>query len=948
MPTDAELKSFLEKDGDFNCPPITESTRATLIKRYNEKKTKEVKSSTGHAAIMSRKTFKVGGSRTLLDYSSAEDEHAGGGPSSQGTSGRFQKRISVTARNTRLSASTGDGVDGFVNGRLASTAGETGKMKSALLNYSEGEDGEDDDIGGGGKQEKREHRRGRGYREQKHVEDDIYADDDDDDDDDYEDDGKDNDDLVKDEGELFEDDDDDDEEEGEDDGGDMERMDIGAQTSTSSDVSSPILPGINSDALRRRRKDIGNGSDSQDSRFSSITPLSPVRRTSSYAHPRSPVGAAGTATTGPAPTSTALPTGRVLSPVAGGTPHFPLSSATLRKTIGSKDFGSLGEALATLPGPLPPPSASTTQSPPSPPHSSTPYRPTASILRLPGFANGRNNFVTQAALSEDFTNASSSSSLDASAASSSKLSSHGRAGSSILSATGDSRNSHLISKLIITVVIAFFGFVLLKYSSLRPSVDITHRLPLCGAAGNEDLTCVDEGERDRVALLFKDVVAILDEQGVDYLCKGHSSASVGSENMTQRRYLTWQAVLARLADKNKDTGDFAIVRETFETLSKLVAENPAWGIRLVPGEGDSAVEISFDYPSLDWSCWIAQRMQLGYMWAKAVAVYILTGAVLIGFIYAMYKLYIWQKERRLQEHQEVFELVEQVLSLLVTQKHAEQNRTSRGGGGEHHRPTFVPVNYIRDQLIPPQDRKRKKKIWENVVRYVRDSESRVREDVTQVCGEEHRVWQWMPDIHWNPAAVSPGLPNPFVPLPPLPPQHFPPASAGRSLQPTPQSAPTTLGSISQGGCGLPPTPTSQQPALWQGSAFSALNRNVASPAVAPTSCLKVRNLLTKKSGRGDSIGSAWMWQVKEEVLRRCCSAQNSPSIVHIAVDMQSTEGCVYIKCLTSDDAGRVFRTLHGQWYRGELVSVKYLREERYHERFPDARYQVSALKPQST
>lgn len=88
--------------------------------------------------------------------------------------------------------------------------------------------------------------------------------------------------------------------------------------------------------------------------------------------------------------------------------------------------------------------------------------------------------------------------------------------------------------------------------------------------------------------------------------------------------------------------------------------------------------------------------------------------------------------------------------------------------------------------------------------------------------------------------------------------------------------------------------------------------------------------------------------MKEEVLRRCCSAPKSPSIVHIAVDTQSVEGCVYIKCLSSDDAGRVFKTLHGQWYRGELVSVKYLREERYHERFPDARYQVSALKPQST
>lgn len=592
--------------------------------------------------------------------------------------------------------------------------------------------------------------------------------------------------------------------------------------------------------------------------------------------------------------------------------------------------------------------------------------------RLPGFANGRSNFLTQAALAEDPKDTSgagsSSSSLNSSAASSSNLSSNGGAGSSIFSVTGDSRNSHLISKFVIAVVIVFFGFVVLKYSSLRPSADITHRMPLCGAAGSTDLFCIDQGERDRVSQLFKEVVDILDEHGVDFLCKSDLSSSshpLDAQGVTRRRTLTRQVVLSQLADRHKEGTDFTIIKDTFETLLKLLKENPSWGIRILHTDGDiENTEMSLDYPSLDWSCWMAHRMHSGYIWAKAVAIYVLTGAMLVGVVFCIYKLWIWHKERKLQEHQEVFELVEQVLSLLVTQKQAEQNRMSRGGGGggQHHRPIFVPVNYIRDQLIPPQERKRKKKIWDKVVRYVRDTESRVREDVTQVCGEEHRVWQWMPDIHWSPAAVSPGMPNPFVPFPPPPPispHHFasaqpppPPASTGRSMPLQPPLPPASLGSVTA-GCGLPATPPPPAAALWQGSAFSALNRNVASPAVAPTSCLKVRNLLTQRSAGGGGggiggIGSAWMWQVKEEVLRRCCSAPNSPNIVHIAVDTQSAEGCVYIKCLSSDDAGRVFKTLHGQWYRGELVSVKYLREERYHERFPDARYQVTALKPQST
>ena len=36
--------------------------------------------------------------------------------------------------------------------------------------------------------------------------------------------------------------------------------------------------------------------------------------------------------------------------------------------------------------------------------------------------------------------------------------------------------------------------------------------------------------------------------------------------------------------------------------------------------------------------------------------------------------------------------------------------------------------------------------------------------------------------------------------------------------------------------------------------------------------------------------------------------------------------------------------LVGQWYRGNLVTVKYLREERYHERFPDAKHQRIPLR----
>ena len=90
-------------------------------------------------------------------------------------------------------------------------------------------------------------------------------------------------------------------------------------------------------------------------------------------------------------------------------------------------------------------------------------------------------------------------------------------------------------------------------------------------------------------------------------------------------------------------------------------------------------------------------------------------------------------------------------------------------------------------------------------------------------------------------------------------------------------------------------------------------------------------------------GANWIRQVIDEVLIRC--QHSGANIFHIAVDTQSIEGCVYIKAKNTEDAAKVFKTLHGQWYRGNLVTAKYLRDERYVEKFPDAQYHQTPMQP---
>ena len=129
-----------------------------------------------------------------------------------------------------------------------------------------------------------------------------------------------------------------------------------------------------------------------------------------------------------------------------------------------------------------------------------------------------------------------------------------------------------------------------------------------------------------------------------------------------------------------------------------------------------------------------------------------------------------------------------------------------------------------------------------------------------------------------------------------------------SLQPNSSSTPIS----SQGGAISAP---------WQGPAFNSLNRNVAAPTIAPTSCLKIRHMfdpqnIRKNSSRtANNVGTGWIWQVKEEILRRCSATTPPALILHIAVDTENAEGCVYVKAQNTEEAGKVFKTLHGNYIK---------------------------------
>jgi membrane protein Man1 len=132
-------------------------------------------------------------------------------------------------------------------------------------------------------------------------------------------------------------------------------------------------------------------------------------------------------------------------------------------------------------------------------------------------------------------------------------------------------------------------------------------------------------------------------------------------------------------------------------------------------------------------------------------------------------------------------------------------------------------------------------------------------------------------------------------------------------------------------------PTVKGKSLWQGEAFQNTQSGINAPMYSPSSCLKIRNMFDPDIVFGDE----WVPAVRGAILEKC---QHLNSIVHIHVDETSNEGCVYVKCTSPEAAGRVFKALQGNWYDGKLVSVRYLRDERYLQRCPDSAKATTPLR----
>lgn len=119
---------------------------------------------------------------------------------------------------------------------------------------------------------------------------------------------------------------------------------------------------------------------------------------------------------------------------------------------------------------------------------------------------------------------------------------------------------------------------------------------------------------------------------------------------------------------------------------------------------------------------------------------------------------------------------------------------------------------------------------------------------------------------------------------------------------------------------------------WQSPAFDNTNK-IPDP---PTPCLKIRQMFDKYEVSDPNLKTIVQDAILEKVGVRC-------KIYDIQLDRNSC--CVYVRCASAKDAGIVHDEINGWWFDNRLVSIKFLRLERYLARFPRSTGGPVCLKP---
>lgn len=454
-----------------------------------------------------------------------------------------------------------------------------------------------------------------------------------------------------------------------------------------------------------------------------------------------------------------------------------------------------------------------------------------------------------------------------------------------------------VPMLLVSSVIVFFVLIIFMYITISPNImnildPSTTLYNACHGDHEMDgsYSCIDETNLEASLDLLKILAPELQTRAIAKLCGDTNTPSPVMCVKDIKLFLSNNQ--AYNDEQNHQSHRFDLIR-TVHNIEYLIDKNKQWGIQNCNAQGDFlTMDKVMEFRVHQEDCLVISKPKLPITCTiqnKINTFFFIIGslAIITAIVFIVKKVYqfmLYVKEKR---RAQVDDLIREICNMLVeiTMHNGDKN--------------YIIVNHLRDKIINPSKQSEMASTWKEAISYLQQNDSRIHFGVEQINGEDLNVIRWVED-----------------------------SKSASKVSPQQVNQPKVLAK-------LQPTPSHATVKRWRGSAFDHSNR-IKDP---PTNCLKIRQMFDKYEITNPNLQTIIQDTILHKLKDKNCK------VYDIQLDMKTC--CVYMKCASCADAGTVHEEINGWWLDSGLVIVKFLKQDKYHQRFPSSMNACTPLHPSS-
>lgn len=494
----------------------------------------------------------------------------------------------------------------------------------------------------------------------------------------------------------------------------------------------------------------------------------------------------------------------------------------------------------------------------------------------------------------------------------------------------------LVPCILLSALFIFFTSVIIAYLTMNPDLSLAldataAKYKLCPDTDIDDakptINCIESDQLEPAFNLLKLLIPQLQKR-IEYNRCTDSTAPFALSAKEIIHYLY----------ETQEQNVIDLMRQ-LHNAEYLISQNPQWRVgHFMDGSGEQVASISItnvarlrntqsNYfaivkPRLPVSCFLYNKLQAVFVIIGWICIVTITVCI-IGFTIRFIRSHLQTRRER------VTNMVEEIKNILMEKAYDPDTACTDAAS--------IVINHLRDKLIPATERNKMESVWNAAIKAI-ENDSRVQFSVATRNGEDYRVMRWIDTVSSPLNAHT--------------------TFGSNSLSVGASGSGSTSGGSSGSGSGSSGTAstinsnsiTSNQIGgqrtcstygygnikKWQSPAFDKSNK-IKDP---PTECLKIRQMFDKHESSNPTLKQIIQDALLEKVAHTSCK------IYDLQLDKQTC--CVYVRCASSKDAGIIHDEVNGWWFDSRLVSIKFLRLDRYLNRFPHAAAGPISLKPSNS